>query len=92
MLVGYGTPCQDLGAAQSGRRSPEGDRSSRFWDRGDLFERLQGRFPYIDFRRFGVRDASTRGRVVEIMSKAVDLRPTEFDVALVSWVSRPRLG
>ena len=35
--------------------------------------------------------ASARGRDVEIMSEALNLRPTEFDAALVSWVARPRL-
>ena len=57
----------------------------------DLCERLQRRFPYIDFRRFVEQAASARGRDVEIMSAALNFRPTEFDAALVSWVARPRL-
>ena len=91
VLIGMGAPCQDLSAAKVGRRGLEGERSSLFWDGVDLCERLQRRFPYIDCRRFVEQVASARGRDVEVMSKALALRPTRFDAALVSWVARPRL-
>ena len=89
VLIGMGAPCQDLSAAKVSRRGLEGKRSSLFGNGLDFCERLQRRFPYIDLRRFVEQVVSARGRDVEIMSEALDLRPTEFDAALVSWVARP---
>ena len=90
-VVGMGAPCQDLSAANVGRRGLAGERSKLFWNGIEVMERLQRRFPYVDFRRFVEQVASARPTDVEVMSSALGLRPTEFDAALVSWVARPRL-
>ena len=90
VLVGLGTPVQGSSAAEVSQRCAEGKCPNRCWDEVDLGVRLQLRFPYGNSLGFGVQVASARGQIAEIMSKAVDLRPAEFDATLVTWVARPQ--
>ena len=90
VLVGAGSPCQDLSALRAGRKGLEGDKSSLFFEVPRIIKLLKDAFS-VPVEFFVENVASMPDADVVTFSEVLETRPVHIDAKYFTHCRRPRL-